>query len=451
MMLRTSLLSLAVAAAATGAGCTIGESIDPPKPPRGLSLATGMFGLNVQADGARADTVSDLGARWVRVELVDYSTGTELDPAAAARFGGVLDDYHARGMGVLVIVDYASLGGNAGWGTSGPCGDWDGWRAAWNARLQRVAERFGARIDAWQIWNEPDHPLAPCGSGGYNPGIPAGDYGVLLRDAYTAIRNGGSAAPVITGGLDSGQVSYVHAAAAAAGGLYADGVSIHPYGVPPDASWCPDPGEDLNCEWGTLGGKVDEYHAATGLPVWITEFGIRTLDTQHAAHYLAAAYAAFESRAAVVPHAFFFCESDAMVPPFGLTFDDGSPKPHVYATYRALTGGGGGGEDPPPGTTPNLHGTVETGGSGIEGLWVSAWGHDNGDFHVVQTDALGIYAFTELDPASLYNIVVNGQFEPSAPGGYVPLDPGHAIGVRDNVVLESGPDGWHGENFSLPF
>ena len=50
-----------------------------------------------------------------------------------------------------------------------------------------------------------------------------------------------------------------------------------------------------------------------------------------------------------------------------------------------------------------------------------------------------------------YNIVVNGQFEPSAPGGYVPLDEGHAIGVRNNVVLESGPDGWHGENFSLPY
>lgn len=458
MMLRTCLLTLAVAYG----GCTIGEESDPPKAPHRAARASGLFGLNVQADGARADTVSDLGPKWVRVELVDYSTSTELAPAAAASLAGVLGDYHARGMNVLLIVDYSSYGGNAGWGTSGPCGDWEGWRGAWNARIQHVAEQYGGMIDAWQIWNEPDHPVAPCGSGGYNPGIPAGDYGVLLRDAYGAIRAGGSNAPVITGGLDSGQVSYVAAAAAAAGGLYADGVAIHPYGVPPDASWCPNPGEDLNCEWGTLGGKVDEYHNATGLPVWITEFGIRTNDTLHAASYLAAAYTAFESRASVVPHAFFFCESDAMVPPFGLTFTDGSPKPDVYAMYRSLArggedegggggGGGGGGEEPPPGLTPRLHGAVEVGGAGIQGLWVSAWGHDSGDFHVVQTDALGIYAFTELNAGSRYNVVVNGQFEPSAPGGYVALDGEHAVDVRNNVLLESGPDGWHGENFSLPY
>jgi hypothetical protein len=451
MNMRITLLLLAVAVG----GCTIGQDLEPPKAPHRGARAAGLFGLNVQADGARADTVSDLGAQWVRVELVDYSTATDLDPAAAARFGAVLDDYHARGMGVLVIADYSSYGGNAGFGPAGACGDWEGWRAGWTARLGRVSEQFGARVDAWQIWNEPDHPIQPCGSGDYNPGIPAGPYGVLLRDAYNAIRNGGSTAPIITAGLDSGQVSYVQAAGAATGGLYADGVSIHPYGVPPDASWCPDPGEDLNCDWGTIGGKVDEYHNATGLPVWISEFGIRTQDTQHAAAYLAAAYTALESRAAIVPHAFYFCESDAMVPPFGLTFADGSPKPDVYAAYRALAGGSG--EEPPPppppgsGLTQQLHGAVEVGGGGLEGIWVSAWGHDGGDFHVVQTDALGIYAFTDLSAGSQYNVVVNGQFEPSAPGGYVSVDGEHAFAVRNNVVLESGPDGWHGENFSLPY
>ena len=453
MMLRTSLLSLAAAAAFTG--CVIGEEVDPPRAPHRAARATGLFGLNVQADGARADTVSDLAPQWVRVELVDYSTGTELAPDAAERVERVVDDYHARGMNVLLIVDYASYGGNQGWGSFGPCGDWEGWRAGFTARLQRVSERYGAKIDAWQIWNEPDHPIAACDSGGYNPGIPAGPYGILLRDASFAIRNGGSSAPVITAGLDSGQVSYLSGMSDAAGGLYADGVAIHPYGVPPDSSWCPDPGEDLFCEWGTLGGKVDEYHAATGLPVWITEFGLRTNDTRHTANYLAAAYTAFESRGSKVAHAFFFCESDAMVPPFGLTYDDGSPKPDVYAMYRSLTSGGGGGElppppPPPPGLTPRLHGTVEAGG-GVEGLWVSAWGHEQGDFHVGKTDGLGIYAFTDLIAGSRYNVVVNAQFEPSAPGGYVALDESHGFEVRNNVVLASGPDGWHGENFQLPY
>jgi len=447
--MRTLLLLLPLA------GCLVGEEIDPPSAPHIAARTAGLFGLNVQADGARADVVSDLGAEWVRVELVDDSMNADLAPSAAARFESVLDDYHARGMQVLVIYDYSSFGGNAGFGPSGACGDWEGWRVRWTERLQRVSQGYGARVDAWQIWNEPDQPLLPCGSEDYNPGIPSGDYGVLLRDAYNAIRGGGSTAPIITAGLDSGQVSYVREASDAAGGLYADGVAIHPYGVPPDASWCPDPGEDLNCAWGTLGGKVDEYYAATGLPIWISEFGVRSADTRHVAAYLSAAYTAFESRASIVPHAFFFCESDAMVPPFGLTFADGSPKPDVYAMYRALTGGGGGEPPPPPppppGTTSQLHGTVESGGAGVEGLWVSAWGHGEGDFHVVKTDALGIYAFTDLNPGSQYNVVVNGQFEPSVPGGYVALDGDHAFDVRNNVVLESGPDGWHGENFQLSY
>ena len=145
-----------------------------------------------------------------------------------------------------------------------------GCRGFWN-----VASQLGDRVDAWEIWNEPDQPMLQCGEEGYNPGMPWWEYGPLLRDAYLAIRDAGAGAPIVTGGLDSGNVQYIVQAASAAGGLWADGVSVHPYGVVPDGTWCPNPGEDLNCEWGTLGGKVDEYHAWTGLPIWITEWGSR--------------------------------------------------------------------------------------------------------------------------------------------------------------------------------
>ena len=455
-MLRTCLILTALA------GCAGGAPDSRPGRDHAFAAARSeLYGLNVPADGGGADTVSDLGASWVRLELVDGSTGTALDPGVAARLTATLDDYHARGASVLLLIDYSSLGGNAGFGAGqGACGDWDGYRAAWLARLGHVAAQLGSRVDAWEIWNEPDQPLLACGDDGYNPGIPAADYGTLLRDAYLAIRDAGAAAPVVTGGLDSGNVQYIVEGANAAGGLWADGVSIHPYGVVPDPGWCPDPGEDLNCEWGTLGGKVDEYFAWTGVPVWITEWGLKTTDTQHAAAYLADGYAAFAGRGDRVAHAFWFCESDAMVPPFGLTFADGTPKPDVYATYQRLTGGAPGGGDPggdggdpgaPGAHTGQLHGTVETGGTGIEGLWVSAWGKAAGDFHVAFTDALGIYQLTDLDPASRYNLVINAQFDPSAPGGYATIDGAHDHAVRDDVELISGPDGWHGENFQLAF
>jgi hypothetical protein len=405
-----------------------------------------LLGLNVPADGSGADTAEDLGASWVRVELVDPSGGAALDPGVASRLTATLDGYHARGFSVLLLVDYSSLGGNAGFGDGqGACGDWDGYRAAWLARLSAVASELGDRIDAWEIWNEPDQPLLHCGEDGYNPGIPSWAYGAMLRDAYVTLRAAGASAPIVTGGLDSGNVQYIIEGARAAGGLWADGVSIHPYGVVPDARWCPDPGEDLNCGWGTLGGKVDEYNAWTGLPVWITEWGIKSTDTRHAAAYVTDGYAAFGSRGGLVAHAFVFCESDAMVSPFGLTFADGTPKPDVYAAYQALS------SSSTQLDTAQLHGTVEAGGAGIEGLQVSAWGKSAGDLHVAVTDALGIYQLTDLDPASQYNLVVNAQFDPGAPGGYAVIDGAHGFEVRNDVELIAGPDGWHGENFPLAY
>jgi len=408
-----------------------------------------LVGLNVPSNGDGAATAEDLGASWVRVELVDYSTGTDLATDVADQLSRTLDDYRARNMHVLLLVDYASLGGNAGWGNGAPCGDWDGYRSTWLARLSSVASHFGDRVDAWEIWNEPDQPMLACGDGGYNPGMPAWAYGLLLRDANTAIRNAGTNGDIVTGGLDSGQVSYIVDAASAAGGLYANGVSIHPYGVVPDNSWCPDPGEDLNCAWGTLGGKVDEYASATGVPVWITELGIRTGDTSHEADYIAGAYAAFASRGPSVAHAFWFCESDAMVEPYGLTYRDGTPKPDAYVRYQLIASaneGGGGGGGGGGGHTMMLHGTVAANGAGIEGLTVTAWGQDAGDFHATTTDALGIYQLTDLVPASRYNVVVNATFDN---GGYDVIDGNHGYDVRNNVELASGPDGWHGEDFTL--
>lgn len=306
------------------------DVIGGPPPPRIAAATTGddLFGLNVPADGSHAGVASDLGARWVRVELVDESFDSELSDEAAARLAATLDDYHARDIRVLLLVDYGSLGGYPGFGHGTPCGDWIGWRDTWLARVGSVAQRFGDRVDAWEVWNEPDQPMLGCHDGGYNPGMPAYQYGFLLRGAYYAI---GGSAPIVTAGFDSGLVSYVDDASNAAEGLYADAVAIHPYGVGL-AIWCPDPGEGLNCAFGTLDGKLDEYANATGLPVWITELGIDTADSYHQADYITGMYRELANRG--VAHAFYFAASDAMVAPFGLTDGDWNPKPGAYDAYR---------------------------------------------------------------------------------------------------------------------
>jgi polysaccharide biosynthesis protein PslG len=437
--MRYSLFALLLAA------CFVGEASGPPQPPPLAAGHRDLYGINAAADGVGSDVVADLGAAWVRLELVDYSTGTALGADAAARLDATLADYHDRGIAVLLIVDYATLGGNPGFGYGIACAGWSSWRAAWLARLGYVAQQFGSRVDAWEIWNEPDQPMLGCNSGDYNPGMPADTYGRLLRDAAATLRDGGATGTIVVGGLDSGLVQYVYDASAAAGGLAADAIAIHPYGVVPDASWCPDSGEDLNCEWGTLGGKADEYAAASGLPVWVTEFGVKSTDTQHQARYVRDAYAAFAAHA--VERAFVFCESDAMVAPFGMTYANHAPKPNVYAAYQTLARGAADGGDAPE-HTGYLHGTVHAGTKRLAGLRVTAWGHDEGDFHETTTDALGIYAFTDLAPSSLYNLVINAQF---VDGEFVVEDGAHDFAVRDNVELIAGPDGWHGEDFPLAY
>ncbi len=93
-----------------------------------------------------------------------------------------------------------------------------------------------------------------------------------------------------------------------------------------------------------------------------------------------------------------------------------------------------------------LHGTVLVNGVPQPGIAVSAWGKDHGDFHQTTTDSLGIYEFENLHDLSLYNVVVNAQYQV---GQYVTLDEKYDYEVRNNVQLVAGPDAWHGENFDV--
>ena len=72
-----------------------------------------------------------------------------------------------------------------------------------------------------------------------------------------------------------------------------------------------------------------------GLPLWVTE--VSTADESLQADYLENVYAlardAYPDHVSVV---LWFCWSDGMVPPFGVVFSDGYPKP-AYYRYRTIT------------------------------------------------------------------------------------------------------------------
>jgi hypothetical protein len=344
-----------------GLGCsaaTIGdESSDDSNAQKGFGVSAEALGINVATNAPGGGAVKTLGAKWARVELVDSTEGPELSSDAVSRVQSTLADYHASGVKVLLVVDYTSRSGFYGGGVNfcpAPQGDWTAWKGEFLSRIEHAAKVFGSDVDAWQIWNEPDHP---CGAAeNYEPGLPGGEFGLLQRDAYARIKPYTSA-PVITGGLMSGNSGYIDDMLAATGGGvydYADGIAIQIYGVVPNDSWCQAGGlaeneGNLNCSWGRLDGKVHEYGDKTGLPVWVTEVGLKTDDTYKQARYLEDAHAAFGSTGSKLERVFWFAYSDAMVAPFGLTDTSWNPKPDVYATYQMIAGVGSGdaGGDPP--------------------------------------------------------------------------------------------------------
>ena len=244
MTFRTHRLVAALAAAALSSalvGCAPAGDRDPePFGATSRGIASDVFGINVAGDAPGGAAVQALGARWARLEVRDPTTGPAMSGEAMARIGGALADYHAHGVKVLLVVDYMTRAGFGGGGTHfcPPSGDWQGYHDELVARAAHLAQTFGDAVDAWQIWNEPDHP---CGAAaGYDPYVAPHQFGWLSRDMFHAIRTG-SSAPVVLGGLESGDPGYMDQMLEATGGSlsdYADGIAIQIYGVVPNDSWC---------------------------------------------------------------------------------------------------------------------------------------------------------------------------------------------------------------------
>ncbi len=74
---------------------------------------------------------------------------------------------------------------------------WDSSRNTWGTFVRTIAERYRGRVQAWEVWNEPDYPR---GSFGFWFGSKA-DYYQLLKVAYRAVKAVDPAAEVLVAGL----------------------------------------------------------------------------------------------------------------------------------------------------------------------------------------------------------------------------------------------------------
>ena len=188
-----------------------------------------------------------------------------------------------------------------------------------NSVVQPAVNKYGNNV-VYQVWNEPD------GVQGTKP-LSAQQYYTLLSATYETIKNNSENNKVITAGLVSGDMGYVAQLMALSGGNYlpADGIGYHPYVYNLDA----------------VRNGILSLANGTGLPVWITEFGLGPSATEdQQAKWIRSVFGLSGDSAlsGSLQSVMWYAWSDAMNAGFGLVDADGKPKQELTAFLEAILG-----------------------------------------------------------------------------------------------------------------
>jgi hypothetical protein len=301
-MLSRDVLPRAALVAAAMLACAAGSVPAAPAATRApLYFDAGTAGIADATRAATLERLSGLGVRALRVSLVwgavAPASGSPLRPAFDASdpnaydwggYGRLVDAAHARGWRVLITFSAPA----PRWATAARADQVTRPSPAeFGAFATAAGRRFGPAVDAWGLWNEPNHPrfLRPQ----YVRGKPAAP--ALYRALHLAGVRGLEAAGQTEDTMLAGET--------APGGdrkrsvpplqflrgvlcsgcprLRIDGWAHHPYTnrrgpfyVPPDRD---------NVTIGVLSRLETALDRAgrRGLPVWVTEYGVQSSpDTQ---------------------------------------------------------------------------------------------------------------------------------------------------------------------------
>ncbi len=134
--------------------------------------------------------------------------------------------------------------------------------AAFRPYVADVMRRFGARLPALEVWNEPNLP------GWWNIPNPT-NYLAVLKAAYAEIKAANTNALVCLGGVSDVGLGYIRALYELGAAPYFDVVCCHPYTIP----FAPE--GVLDAKLAKLRSLMAEF-GDTEKPVWITEVGFPT-------------------------------------------------------------------------------------------------------------------------------------------------------------------------------
>ncbi|WP_157018058.1 cellulase family glycosylhydrolase [Cryptosporangium arvum] len=220
------------------------------------------------------DTLAAQGVQMIRTD-VGWSSAQPTNAAPDPnqwyhkRLATVIDAVRARGMQIFLTVHQSPA-----WSRPGTGSEVKQYPADPNSIkpwLTFVAQTYGAKIAAIEVWNEPNLSEFVGISDAYQRAV---KYVPLLKASYAAIKAGRSTVPVIFGGPSQTDDGFIRDCYALGAGGYFDIMGVHPYQgnqtKPPESTDITGKARMTNMP------AIINLMAANGdgaKPIWWTEFG----------------------------------------------------------------------------------------------------------------------------------------------------------------------------------
>lgn len=236
------------------------------------------------------DRARDSGAGMLRVDVgwasMEPNAKGQYDAWYLDRLDHVVDGANRRGLKLLLTFWETPC-----WASSAPenlkqgcTGSW------WNRNVQRYApnnakdyadalawavRRYGNRVAAWEIWNEPNEPDYLVADD------PAAAYAPLVRAAYPAAKAADPGTTIVAGSLANSDYEFTERLLKLGVGGNFDAWSIHPYSEdrsplsPGVAGW-----SKASLAAGVPQVRQTLLRYGQNRPLWLTEFGWSTCNVR---------------------------------------------------------------------------------------------------------------------------------------------------------------------------
>lgn len=324
------------------------------------------WGLSQQAAEQAASAIRDIGAQWASVDISWRAAEPSDDGYSSAEFENLDRGIAlARAAGARVVLTVSET---PAWASGKQDPRYAPRDPAELAEFYGVlVDRYSQTVDAWQVWNEPNHPHFWQPAPATDPNACA-TYAGMLKAAAPVIRTGDPTGRVLFAGLAWNDYAYLERCLELTPDLpkFFDVTVTHPYAM---AGAAPETQSDSAPQDGRLDYQTFLAYRevrktlvdhGTPRPIWFTEMGWSTCSDGHPlgcvtpaqqAEYLTRAYELLEADDYVQVALWYSLrnigsDGPSWLDQLGLHTSDFTPKP-AAAAFKAYAP-----PAPPPGDEP---------------------------------------------------------------------------------------------------